>query len=273
MQPSETSCPTVAALMVATVGDDPEQLRGSLESLFYQSLPPDQLVLVLDGRLNAAQQDIIARYRRDGRIGDVRVIPLDQPHGVLALNIGIDRCSTEWILLMRVGDEAPVDRVQVQLDYILRHRPVGPEVIGGWCEELFRGSCVRSSPITHDAVVQCLRWQNVLVYGSVIIRTETLRAVGGYRTKFERLEDWDLYVRIALAKVQFAVIPKVLVRVARDQDNRRGLRSLIVDMRFKKFCWISGFISFPQYALSLPGQAVFRLIFSSVLNRPARTQG
>ena len=41
----------------------PENLRQSLESIFHQELPPDEVVLVEDGPLTAGLHEVIRAFR------------------------------------------------------------------------------------------------------------------------------------------------------------------------------------------------------------------
>jgi rhamnosyltransferase len=256
----------ISVLMMTSGNERPEWLARSLDSMFSQSLPPDQLVLTVNGPAGAAQQEIISRYRQDNRIKDVRVLSVTDPDRLgTVLNMGVNHCSCEWIMRMNSCDVSPTDRVKIQMDYANEH-PMA-DVIGGWSEQVFEDNPhirIRSSPVTHNAVVQALRWRNILVNPSVLVRADVLRAVGGYRDNFIALEDWDLYVRLILAKAQFAVIPKVLVRTLADKHQAVRYRTT---MRFRTFCLNSGFISFPQYAVAMVAHSIGRLAGSSIWRR------
>jgi rhamnosyltransferase len=256
---------TVSVLMT-TSRERPEWLARSLESMFSQSSPPDQLVLTLDGPIGAGQQSIIARYQQDSRIKDIRVAPITSHVGFgAALNFGLEHCTGEWIMRMNSGDVSAPDRVKVQMDYTVERSCV--DVIGGWSEQFFEDKSnirIKSSPVTHSAVVQALKWRNILVDPSLLVRAETLRAVGGYRDTFAALEDWDLYVRLILAGAQFAVIPKVIVRMLAGKEQAVRYWT---NMRFRTFCLGSGFISFPQYAITMVAHSASRLMGSSIRRR------
>jgi glycosyltransferase involved in cell wall biosynthesis len=281
MSNSAICSPTVSVLMATYARERPERLARALESIFRQTLPPGQLVLVVDGPIPDAQNSVVFEYNSDPRIKDVCIVPLNRNVGLgPALNAGLEYCTGEWIMRMDSDDESPVDRAQTQIDYILEHPEV--DLVGGWSEEFFDDSPdtrIKSSPVTHDAIVQALKWRNILVHPSTLIRTEMLRSIGGYRGDFVLLEDWDLYVRLLLAQARFAIIPKVLIRmlVGKDQARRRGgLRYLVQEARFRTFCWSSGFINLRQYALSTAAYTAFRLAGPSVRGRlygAVRSQG
>jgi len=264
MSESALPSPTVSVLMATCGTEQPERLARALESIFGQTLPPDQMVLVLNGPVPDAHHSVTQKYKQDHRIKDMCLVPLNINVGLgPALNAGLEYCTGEWIMRMDSGDESQTDRAQTQIDFILEHPEV--DLVGGWSEEFSDDSSVtriKSSPVTHDAIVQALKWRNVLVHPSTLIRTEMLRSIGGYRSDFVLFEDWDLYVRLLLAKAKFAIIPKVLIRmlVGKEQARRGGgLRYLIQEARFRTFCWSSGFINLRQYAFSTAAYTAFRL--------------
>jgi glycosyltransferase involved in cell wall biosynthesis len=246
-------------------GDRPAQLEEALESMFCQTLTPRQLVLTIDGPIGVRLEQVISRYERDDRIADVIIHRLPTNLGLAnALSAGLERCTGDWIMRMDSDDIATIDRVEVQTEYALEHPDV--TVIGSWCEEFFDETLKRrerTSPVTHDAIMRALRWRCVLVHPTILIRTAMLRKVGGYRSQFGRLEDYDLYVRLALRGARFRVIPKVLlqVRVSDAQITRRGgLRICWNEVRFRTFCWTNGFLSFRQYIGSTVAYLLFRMI-------------
>lgn len=175
------------------------------------------------------------------------------------------------------------DRLEIQLNQIQQHPDV--DIFTSWCEEFTAGSVrtrTKSSPITHDAVVQALKWRNILVHPTVLIRSETLRRYR-YRSKFDKLEDYDLYVRLAVGGARFRVIPKVLVRVRVGQPQvkrRGGIGYCMNDVRFRTFRWRSGLLTSKQFMVTTVAYVAFRFAGATtrghlyslvrVSNRPPR---
>jgi glycosyltransferase involved in cell wall biosynthesis len=255
---------TISVLMATYAKERPERLARALDSIYRQTRPPDQMVLVVDGPVGPDQEEVIAVYQHDTRIPEMRVVRLPTNVGLArALNAGLKVCRGEWIMRMDSDDISLEDRTEVQMAYIERHS--GLDVVSGWSEEFFDetpATRIKASPTTHEAIIQGLKWRNILVHPSMMMRASTVRSVGGYSADFPLLEDWNLWVRLALAKARFAVIPKVLVRmlVGKDQAARRGgLRYLAHEVRFRTFCWRNGFINLRQYALSTAAYGAFRL--------------
>jgi len=255
---------TVSALMSTYAGESAKNLAESLESVYAQTVVPDQLVLVVDGPIDDSQHEIIAQYRMDRRIAEATVVQLASNVGLArALNAGLERCTGQFVMRMDSDDRCDPSRLELQINYFKNHPEF--DIVTSWCTEFFDDgttTVLKSSPVGHDAVVRALRWRNVLVHPSLLIRTETLRGVGGYRSDFGLLEDYDLYIRLVLSGAKFHVIPKVLVqmRISISQRRRRGgLRYCMNEIMFRFFCFRTGFLSAKEFFLVTCFYAVFRL--------------
>jgi glycosyltransferase involved in cell wall biosynthesis len=250
-------------------GERAYRLERSLESIYQQTHPVDQLVLVLDGPIDAEQEEVIARYERDQRVTQMSIVRLPNNVGLgAALQIGWQHCRGTWVARMDSDDISLPDRIKVQMEYIQEHPEI--DLVGGWCEEFVEGSSVtryKTAPEDAAALLRMLRWRNVIVHPSVVMRAATVERVGGFRGDFPLLEDWDLFVRLALGGARMVVLPHVVIRVrtSRDQANRRGgwihAKS---DVRFRTSCWRRGFLGFPSYVVCTTGFAVYRLAGPSV---------
>jgi glycosyltransferase involved in cell wall biosynthesis len=262
---------TISVLMTTYHGERADRLARSLESMFGQTVPPGELVLVLDGGVGATQEAVIAKYSNDGRIPAVKVVRLPNNVGLgSALAFAQEHCSGDWIMRMDSDDISVSNRIEVQLCYAREHPNV--DLIGGWAEEFFEDTPetrIKNAPADEHDLVRKLRWRNIIVHPSVMLRASTMRRVGGFRGRFPYLEDWDLFVRMTLDKARLIVLPQVLVRVntSHDQTARRGgWRYAISDLRFRTFCWRSGFLRFHQYIAITPATIGYRLAGGTMRN-------
>ncbi len=102
------------------------------------------------------------------------------------------------------------------------------------------------------------------------MRTDVLRRIGGYRSRFGRLEDYDLFVRLVQAGARFHVIPKILVRVrssVAQKQRRGGLAYCMAEIRFRYECYRSGFTGLVSFAGLTALYMVFRLLSGPVKRR------
>lgn len=256
---------TISVLMSTYAGEKAANLATALESIYGQTRPPEQIVLVVDGPVGEEQETVIARYAADRRVARMDVVRLPESRGLaLAMNAGLDRCIGDYIARMDSDDISMPDRLELQLGYVTQDGSL--DVVGSWSEEFFEDGTkpqLKIGPVRHHAIVDALRWRNVLVHPALLIRAETLRRVGEYKADFGKLEDYDLFVRLVQAGARFHNIPKVLVRVRSSLDQRArrgGLGYCINEIRFRRACLRRGFLNTRQFLVTTSAYVLFRLV-------------
>lgn len=262
---SPSPTPSVSVLMATYAAETAANLRDSLESVYSQSVRPQEIILVVDGPIGGDQEKIIAQFLSDARIETLAVLRLPARGGLAsALNAGLEKCRGEYTMRMDSDDICEPDRLQRQLAYARSHPDT--DLIASWSEEFFDDgspSRLKIAPVSHDAVVKALQWRNIIIHSSVLVRTDALRKVGGYRPDFGKLEDYDLFVRLALSGMKFHVIPKVLIRIRTGADlwrRRGGFRYCLDEIRFRSECFRRGFLSARQFITITSMYTIFRLL-------------
>ena len=263
---------TVSALITTYRGENPDHLVAALQSLKNQSLPPDQIVLVIDGPIDFAQQDVINRFAAETD-GPKRIVAAMPENGGLAkaLNHGLAACTGDYIMRMDSDDISLPDRLQLEKTYLDTH--AGIDLVGSWSSEFVdedHDLRLKTSPTEHEAIVQALRWRNVIAHPTILIRKSALVNLGGYRESVGLLEDYDLYVRLILAGAKIHIIPKVLLRVRTtfEQRARRGNFAYFKnEFRFRLHCLRVGFLNTRQFLMTTCLYGLFRLIGTPLRDR------
>lgn len=259
----------VSVLMSTYPGETAQNLNDCLKSISDQTVHPGQVVLVVDGPIDAGQEAVIERFSNAGM--PITLVRRPASGGLAAaMNDGIGACRCPLTMRMDSDDLCLPDRVEVQTAYLCSHPHI--DIVSSWGEEFFVDGAAKMkvSPCEHDDIIKALRWRNVIVHPSVMIRTFALRDIGGYRTKFGMLEDYDLFIRLALNGFKFHVIPKVLVRVRASpaQNERRGgLTYLRREVAFRLECRRKGFLSLREFVFVTGFYSVFRLISGPMRRR------
>jgi GT2 family glycosyltransferase len=264
-QKAESGDLKISVLMSTYAQEAADNLKASLESLRHQSRPPDQIVLVLDGPVGLDQEEVIAEFSRGGGSTRFDILRLAENGGLAnALNAGLPICDGDYIARMDSDDLCCTDRLEIQAAYAAAHRDI--DVVCSWNDEFFddgaRGG-MKTAPTNHDAVVKMLRWRNVLQHSTVFIKAATLRAIGGYDPRFGLLEDYDLFIRLALSGARYHVVPKILVHIRSSSEQRRrrgGLRYCRHELSFRYHYYRRGFLTFPEFLVVTSLYSVFRLI-------------
>ncbi|GJE40174.1 glycosyltransferase [Methylobacterium persicinum] len=269
--PDRPTAPDVCVLISTYAGETASRLGASLASLREQTLRPGRVVLVVDGPVDPEQEATIAAFAAAGA-PPLDLVRIPRNVGLAgALNAGLERCRGAWIMRMDSDDLCMPDRLEIQMAYAWRHP--GIDVVTAWSEEFFEDGTapqIKVSPTRHAAVARAMRWRNVLVHPTVLVRTEVLRRVGGYRSRYGLLEDYDLFVRLIQAGAQFHVIPRVLVRVRSSlaqKERRGGLAYCFGEMRFRFACYRSGFLGLRNLFGVTPLYLVFRLVSGPLKRR------
>ena len=264
--------PTVSTLMSTYSGEKASNLEQSLESIFAQSRPPEQVILVIDGPIPPAQETVIRSYCDDPRVAEITILYLPEQSGLAAaMNAGLKACTGDYVMRMDSDDICEPDRLEIQMRYALANPDI--DIISAWSEEFFEDgapSQIKASPVDHDNVTAALRWRNVLVHPTVLVKSSALREVEGYRSKFGQLEDYDLFVRLALRGYRFHVIPKTLVRMRSSQaqaGRRGGWRYSLNEAAFRWECRKLGFLRLHQFVATTSLYLVFRLASASMRRR------
>lgn len=267
---------TVSVLMSTYSGETGSNLNESLASMLDQTLLPDQIVLVVDGPVSSDQERVIehfvslTRAHSNGVVFDL-VRRSSRGGLAIAMNDGLERCTGQYVMRMDSDDVAVRERLSLQIAYATGRPDI--DVVSSWSEEFFEdgaASQLKVSPCDHEHVVRALRWRNVLVHPTVLIRASTLRRVGAYRAEFGKLEDYDLFVRLVMASAKFHVIPKALVRVRSSilQRGRRGGWSYVIgEIKFRIWCLRSGFMSLREFIVVTCLYIGFRLVSATARRR------
>ena len=204
--------------------ENPLFLRQSLDSVFGQTLPPDEVVLVEDGPLTAALYAVVEEYAR--KYPALKVVPLPENVGLgRALNEGLKHCSHELVARMDTDDIAMPDRFEKQIAYMAAHPEC--DLLGGQITEFIDQEtnvvCTRKVPCTHEKILMWLKGRNPFNHVSVIMLRSRVIACGNY-LDWHFNEDYYLWIRMALGGCRFANLPDTLVnvRVGKEMYRRRG---------------------------------------------------
>lgn len=239
-------------------------LDGALDSVYRQSVPPSEVILVKDGPLTAELENVIERYRRR-YANRLVLVPLESNVGLgLALSSGLERCTSELIARMDTDDICDSDRCEKQLQFLSANPQIA--VVGTWIAEFEsdknRICSERRLPTRPDELLRFARTRNPLNHMTVMFRKNAVVEAGGYQP-FEGFEDYFLWVRLLLRGGLIANIPEPLVRVragSAQLARRGGLRYAMIELRFQRMLFKTGFISFPLLAFNCAVRSLARVL-------------
>jgi glycosyltransferase involved in cell wall biosynthesis len=201
-----TAEPQVSIVMPVFNSD--RWLMKAIASIKAQSFPDFELIVIDDGSTDQTAQIVADAVRSDGRIRTARQ---DHRGIAAALNNGIALARSQIVARMDGDDIAAADRLQAQLAFLVAHPAVAG--VGSWAyvidEQDHRIGELK--PATEPTLLHgLLLKQNPFVHSSMMLRTDAIRSVGGYRPALDGAEDYDLWLRMS-ERAQFANIPQFLL--------------------------------------------------------------
>lgn len=213
--------------MSVYVKENPLALKQSLESIYKQTLLPDEIILVEDGPLTPSLDAVIDDFKT--RKMNLKVLKLAQNQGLgRALNEGLKHCSFDYVARMDSDDICFPERFEKQIAYLSANPDI--DAIGCWTQEFYideKGEmqtmslkrfphnvwdnfkyCTKRCPIEHPAVV---------------FKKSSVMKVGGYQHCY-LFEDYHLWARMFVNGAKFYNIqePLLYFRMTNDSFKRRG---------------------------------------------------
>lgn len=230
-------------------------LQQALNSIWEQSVPADDFVLVCDGPLTEELDAVIAEAEAShGEILHVHRLPVNGGLGN-ALNEGLKLCKNELVARMDSDDIAYPDRVERQLRVFAAHPEIGV-CSGTVCEFSEDPNSVDASrvlPETHGDILEFAKSRNPFNHPCVMYRKSAVEAAGGYRD-FYLLEDYYLWVRMLLRGTKGYNLPEPLLHMragAEMYKRRAGMKYASSQKKLFRFMKDQGFITTGQYLKSV----------------------
>jgi glycosyltransferase involved in cell wall biosynthesis len=171
-------------------------LTVALDSVLAQTEPRFEFIIVDDGSRDLSPRILADYARRDARL---RIVTQENRGVASSLNAGLAHCTGEFIFRMDADDLSLPTRLAVQWAEMQRR----PACVALGAAVIFTDSEARPlkkycPPLDPAGIEAGLTDGNggALVHPTVVFRRAALLAVGGYREKYDFIEDLDLYVRL-----------------------------------------------------------------------------
>jgi glycosyltransferase involved in cell wall biosynthesis len=187
-------------------------LGDALRSVLPQVADPAQVVVVDNG--SADETAAVAgahpgvRYLYQANAG---------PSG--ARNAGLAQVATPFVLFLDADDMLATGAL-AQARAALADAPDAPLAYGGFCEVDEEGRLLFEAPVNPRGreFPGLLTGNHIAMHGTVLYRTEAVRAVGGFDPALRSCEDYDLYMKLA-GGPPFATYDLIAARYRRHRDN------------------------------------------------------
>ena len=120
-----------SVLMSVYYKENPSFLKQALESVWWQTAKPSEIVVVKDGPLTPELDSTLATL---AAVMPIKMVPLSKNNGLgKALSIGLQTCSNELIARMDSDDIAKPNRFERELAVFETNPEI--DVVGSWVDE------------------------------------------------------------------------------------------------------------------------------------------
>ena len=233
-------------LMSVYIKEQANHLTACFDSIFRQTIPPTEIILVEDGPLTSALYEAISK--EEERFPQLKRIKLDTNQGLgIALNKGLQKCSYDIIARMDTDDICVPNRFETQLSYLQNHPEI--DVIGAWVFEFEESTSkvlgIRSLPEQHKQIYRFGKKRNPMNHPTVMFRKESVLKAGNY-LPCPLFEDYYLWGRMLMKGFRFYNIQQPLLYFRRSPEmikRRGGLSYAKKEISFLKKLHDTGYIS------------------------------
>lgn len=234
--------------------DIPAYFETSVLSIFNQTCPPDEIVLVIDGPIPIPLQTSV--YAMMEKVGIMEIVRFLENKGhAAARQAGLEKARNELVAIMDSDDIAEPNRFEVLLKLLDEYPDV--TVVGSIIHE-FIGSPenvvgTRDVPEMDVDIKAYLKRRCPMNLVTVMLRKSDVMKVGGFIDWYCE-EDYYLWIRLVESGYKFYNYQKSLVnvRVGEDMYQRRGGKKYFrSEARLQKYMFDHKMISLHQYAYNV----------------------
>ncbi len=173
-------------------------LRSALWSALHQEAVETRVIVVLDDGADDETRERLATVENDA----LTVLQAAPPGGPSAArNLGLEHVETEWVAFLDDDDAWAPPHLAGLFDAIARSKAgdgVGVAYSGALTITLDRTVLELSpGPEPDEALSQLLSENAIGAPSCVLLRTDVVKAVGGFDPELAVMADWDLWLRVA----------------------------------------------------------------------------
>ena len=253
-----------STIVAAYIKTSPEEIRLAIESVYLQTVPPTECILVCDGPMRQETDSEI--HRLASLYPNLLVLRHKENLGTAA---AVETASSHanYDLIEKMGGDDYCRPLRAEL--LLKEFSLNPNlaVVGGYLQAFFAtpgdSDLIRRVPLDASSIRSFAKRRNPFNDGTTIYRKSVADAVGGYDKKLRRGQDYDLYVRIIASGYEVKNIPEILLDAREDRDAIRRRKSFTHLIGFSAVRWKLfriGFSSFVDFCIPVGAQLLIQVL-------------
>lgn len=194
-------------------------LRKMLESIFDQTLSSDKwkMLILFDACTDRSEQVFEEAWKdlcviRGKPIDwlECKHLYKDEKRGLAnAKNFALQYVETEYVAYLDADDSMFPQRLEKQLQFLEEYSWIDALFTQAWDMDSHGRlliNCFKDGEyITHSQIIDGLKYQNVLMHGSAMVKMEALKDLGFYNESelYKGREDYELWVRMISSGYKF----------------------------------------------------------------------
>ncbi len=240
-----------SVLMSLYIKEKPEYMRLAIQSMVDQTIQPDEIVIVKDGRITDELQAVLDEFCA-AYPALFNIVGYEENRGLgFALNYGLERAKNELVARMDTDDISKLNRCEKQL----RMFEDNPElsIVGSYVDEFYSVPSevvsVRTVPTEHKDIYEFAKRRSAFNHPVVMYKKSAVLSVNGY-SNLRRNQDVDLFGRMLFSGCKAANVGESLLwfrsnaALAKRRKSWENTKSYI--QTIKRF-WKMGYSSFGDY--------------------------
>ncbi|HKE69276.1 MAG TPA: glycosyltransferase [Nocardioidaceae bacterium] len=216
-------------LLPVYAGDRADFLRRAfVSSVNEQTLRPDDVVVVQDGPLPAALNQLCDELAATSPV-PVNLVRLERNVGLgPALDHGLEACAHDVVARMDADDVSRPQRFEMQLPLIADGADIVGSALMEFVDDVDEVVQVRVPPLNADWIRSAVRFRDPFNHPTVVYRRSMVQKVGGYQD-LPLMEDYLLFARMLAEGAVPANVaePLVYYRIGAGAYARRGGTALL----------------------------------------------
>lgn len=197
------------SVIMSTYNETEMELRAAIDSILNQSYEKVEFIIVSDNPDNEIIKSVLGEYSKvDKRI---KLVFNEKNMGLaVSLNRGIEQATGKYIARMDADDISFKDRIEKEIIYLEDNKydmvTTNRILIDENGTQLTKKTILPSS----EMINKILPITNIIIHPSILIKTDVLRHLNGYRN-FRASQDYDLWLRMISQGYKIGVLDEPLI--------------------------------------------------------------
>lgn len=236
-----------SCLIPISHNESTKNVQECLNSIFNQTLPPNEVIVIIDGKLNNNLKRILKRY-------DLKIFELKNQKGITyALNYGLKMCKYDIVARMDSDDICAIDRFETQINLFKNNNNL--ELIGGQILEFDNKSYKnkRLVPLNINEIIKYSKFRNPFNHMTIMFKKNVILNNDGYKD-IPFFEDYYLWTKLLKNNINALNIDKVLVYARTDYNHikrRGGYKYIKCIYNFEKQLYNDNYINLSTFIFNI----------------------